>query len=467
MGEAVRRHVGSGASRHAAAQNRTFRNHLDQFLEFSVSRRAFDASAALDHGVVAAGPVHGVGGSGAEQRQQPVHLDGGGRGGNGANRLPGRRFPGRRFKGGVRLFGRRGFRFRGQRRGSRFLDWGGRGLFAGGDLRTLGDGRLFNRRRRGFRFRGKRRNRRSASGRLFQRSRRDLRFHLQRRNLGRRRDGRFGRGRLFHRGRLRRGLRLDWRFRASRRRKNHARQLAFDELGRLGAAPSARPLAAETRVGEQAERGFHRIEPAPAGRVVQEGHHGPQTGSGTEFQARRSVALAGAREPVHGGAPADVYAERSGPAGGNQALAGAIHAPVLLVQPAARQQRLHDGQGHEARALPAHARRQKGRRHGRPDGARRNHETDLVQEWVARTEAHRRSGGARRLRQPLVERAEPRHGARNRGVQRIAVVDRVHAIARPRVGPDAPGAGGTELHQQSRVHYSSRTNEKADSATAV
>ena len=50
---------------------------------------------------------------------------------------------------------------------------------------------------------------------------------------------------------------------------------------------------------------------------------------------------------------------RNGPRtpGGHQALAGAIHAPLVLVQRLPRQNRLHDPQRNEARALPAHARR--------------------------------------------------------------------------------------------------------------
>ena len=47
-------------------------------------------------------------------------------------------------------------------------------------------------------------------------------------------------------------------------------QHAFDKLGRLRPAPAARPLAAETAVGQQPERGLHRLHPAVARRFIGE-----------------------------------------------------------------------------------------------------------------------------------------------------------------------------------------------------
>ena len=112
---------------------------------------------------------------------------------------------------------------------------------------------------------------------------------------------------------------------------------------------------------------------------------------GAEFDAGRGVALARAGQPVHRGVPADAGAERTRPARRAPGTRSAPSTrPVIVVERLPGQNRLHDAQRNEARALPAHARGHQRRRGGRPDGARRNHETDVVQKRKAGAEAHRR-----------------------------------------------------------------------------
>jgi hypothetical protein len=131
----------------------------------------------------------------------------------------------------------------------------------------------------------------------------------------------------------------------------------------------------------------------------------------------------------------------TGPTSGrHQAFAGPSIAPGVLVQRLARQHRLHHGERHEARALPAHA-----RAHQRGDcGGQmvRGGTTKPIssRNGKAGTERHRRLAGARGRVQPLVERAEARHRGSDRRVQRVAVVDRSpRGCARPNRGPCATG----------------------------
>jgi hypothetical protein len=109
--------------------------------------------------------------------------------------------------------------------------------------------------------------------------------------------------------------------------QDHFRQPAFGEFRRRGVAPSLRAFAAEAAIGQQAKGGLDPIAPALAGSFIGEGNQGPQAGAGAKFQARHGVPLAKAGEPVYGSVKAQAGTERTGLAGRQQALAGAIDAP--------------------------------------------------------------------------------------------------------------------------------------------
>ena len=183
------------------------------------------------------------------------------------------------------------------------------------------------------------------------------------------------------------------------------------------------------------------------------------------------MALACARQPVHRRTPADSRTERTRTAHRNQATAGSIHTPLILVQPLARQNRLHHRDRHKARALPPHPRSRQTPGRRRPERARRHHKGDLVQIGERGTETDRGRGRARRRIQPLFQHAHARHRTGDRAIQRVAVIDHVHTIAGARIRPDAPGAGGSQFNDQSEFHerftYSPVTKENADSLTAA
>ena len=73
--------------------------------------------------------------------------------------------------------------------------------------------------------------------------------------------------------------------------------------------------------------------------VVLEADDGPQAASFAKFDAGGGVAFGGAAQTIYRGVPADAGAERTRLARGYQAGAGAIHAPLIVVEPLAGQNR--------------------------------------------------------------------------------------------------------------------------------
>ena len=193
----------------------------------------------------------------------------------------------------------------------------------------------------------------------------------------------------------------------------------------------------------------------------------PQPGIAAEFDAACRMPLGIPRKPIYRRAPTHIGAERSQLPGRQEALAGAIHCPLAFMRRLPAEHGRHQGQRDEARTFPARP----GGAHlgdGRPDAARRHDESGLALKRETGTEAHDRPFGvARGGIQPRIAHAQRGHGGRHRGEQRIAVIDRIDAIARARIRSRTPGAGGTELDDQTcthaRVHHSSRRNEKAAS----
>ena len=155
--------------------------------------------------------------------------------------------------------------------------------------------------------------------------------------------------------------------------------------------------------------------------------------AGAKLDAGGGVALGGAGEPVDGGAPAHAGAERAGTSGGHQALAGAIHAPLVLVQRLARQHRLHHVSGTK-RALFQRTRADISA--GEVGGQMvRGGTTKPISSRNGKQELKHTAGACRCARggvQPLLERAQARHGRRHRRVERVAVIDRrPRGCARP------------------------------------
>ncbi len=139
-----------------------------------------------------------------------------------------------------------------------------------------------------------------------------------------------------------------------RRVEDHLRQRALAELRLFGSAPAARPLAAESGIGQQAERGLQRIDPVGARVIVRKRDHSPESGAWTEFDTCRGMALGGARQAVERGVGANPCAPRSGATCRQQATTDAVHGPLVLIQRLPGQQNTHQTQRHKPRALPPH-----------------------------------------------------------------------------------------------------------------
>ncbi len=132
-----------------------------------------------------------------------------------------------------------------------------------------------------------------------------------------------------------------------------------------------------------------------------ETHHGPQPATFPEFDARRGVPLARAAQPVHRRVPANAGAERTRLARRHQAPAGAIHAPLIVVQPLARPEWIPPRFSGTKRALFQRTRADIAA--GEVGGQMVRGGTtkaDIVQERKARTETHRGRLAARRSVQP-------------------------------------------------------------------
>src|ERR1043166_5220232 len=91
---------------------------------------------------------------------------------------------------------------------------------------------------------------------------------------------------------------------------DHFGESTFDKLRRFGPAPTARALAAEAAIGQNAEGSLERVAPAIACVIVREPNDGPKPGAVTKLEARGGVAFAHAGQPVDGGIVTDGRAER-------------------------------------------------------------------------------------------------------------------------------------------------------------
>jgi hypothetical protein len=82
---------------------------------------------------------------------------------------------------------------------------------------------------------------------------------------------------------------------------------------------------------------------------------------------------------------------------------------------------------------------------------RRHHIKSLVVKWEARTKAHRwlaaMIDGPRGRIQPFIQRAKTRHRTADSGVQRVAMVNALHAIAIAGIRTDAPRPGRPQANQ--------------------
>ncbi len=199
-------------------------------------------------------------------------------------------------------------------------------------------------------------------------------------------------------------------------RQNHLRQDTLNEFRHFRAAPPARALAAESAIGQQAERSFDRIEPARARRLIGERNHRPQARACPEFDASGGVALGRPAQPVDRRVRPHAGTERTRPAGRHQAFTSRIHAPLALIQAVPGQNGLHHPQWHKAGAFPSHPGGKQGRRGRRPDRPRRHHEPDLLQKRKAGAKAHRRDAVVHGGFQPLLQRPQP---AQRRGHRRV------------------------------------------------
>src|SRR6266852_8914011 len=133
-----------------------------------------------------------------------------------------------------------------------------------------------------------------------------------------------------------------------------------------------------------------------------------------------------ARKPVDGSRGTPANAKRAGPSGGHQAIARAIDIPAVFFGRSATDERRHETERYESSPFPPHS----GGGGRRPDAARRNDEADFILKRIERTEAHGSSPGIACGRiQPVVEVTQEAHRAGDRGVERVAVVDRVDVVA--------------------------------------
>ncbi len=135
-------------------------------------------------------------------------------------------------------------------------------------------------------------------------------------------------------------------------------------------------------------------------------------------------------------------------AGGDKSFARAVNGPAIVRNGAAGDQRFDDAEWHESGAFPPDF---SGRRR-RPQVSRRRDEQRVALKRETGAEAHRGFGRANSRIEPFLERAEPRHRARDSRVQRIAVIDAIDPVAITGVGSDAPGPGGPQPNEEAGVH---------------